>query len=376
MVILLQVQINIVLSILLIILLGHAYFNINRKKATNRLFIGIIALTCFTLILEIVSVLLNNPNLKQFIVLHKLVNIAGFIVAPCIAFLGYLLIKEWVNRYQTEKIKVNNILILLLVVNAIGTLISYNGSGIFYVTSESVYERGPLFFISPCVSYIFLGYALYFIYKQRKKLANSELVIFSLFYIVPALFTSIQLKYPVYLTTWNSAAIVIVITYIFILNDQACRDSMTGLENRLAYEHYAQNIKYKQINKLFIIYMDIDELKTINDQYGHHEGDKAIKTFANLLFESFPLRKKKLIRLGGDEFLILLKEQHQEKVMCYIRNLIQHVEAYNDREKKAYRLGFSYGIVCGANASESIHKLVEYADQLMYKQKQSRKSNI
>lgn len=97
MVILIQIQINIVLSILLVILTGHAYFNMNKKVITNELFMWIMGLTCFTLILEIFSVILNNPNMKQFMVLHKLVNIAGFIVTPSILFLGYLFSIEWVN---------------------------------------------------------------------------------------------------------------------------------------------------------------------------------------------------------------------------------------------------------------------------------------
>lgn len=376
MAILLQVQINIVFSILLIILLIHAYFNMNRKKTTHMLFMWIMGLICFTLILEIFSVLLNNSNLKQFIVLHKLVNIIGFIVTPSIPFLGYMFSKEWINRYQKEKIKVNNILLLPLVINGIGTLISYNGSGLFHITSENIYERGPLFFILPCVSYIYFGHNLYFIYNQRKKFTCLELVIFSLFYIVPAVFTIIQLKYFVYLTTWNSAAIIIVIAYIFILNDQAYRDSLTGLENRLAYEHYAQNINNKKLNKLFIVYIDIDEFKTINDQYGHFEGDEAIKAFANLLALSFPLRQKKLIRLGGDEFLILLEEQQREKALVYMQNLTKYVEEYNNRGEKPYRLKFSYGMVCYTNAYESIGKLLEHADQLMYDQKQSKKSKL
>ena len=114
-----------------------------------------------------------------------------------------------------------------------------------------------------------------------------------MFYIVPAVFTSIQLRYAIYLTTWNSTAIIIVITYIFILNEQAYRDSLTGLGNHLAYEHYAQNVETKMRNKLFLVYIDIDEFKTINDEYGHSEGDDAIRNFGNLLLESFTKMEKK-----------------------------------------------------------------------------------
>ena len=376
MVILVQIQINIILSILLIVLLVHAYFNMNRKKIINRVFIWIIGLTMLTLVLEIFSVLLDNPNFKQFMVLHKLVNIFGFILAPGIIFLGYICTQEWVNRYQQEKIKANKLLILPLLVNGIATLMSYSGNGVFRITSENIYERGPLFFILPCVSYIYFAYNLFFIYKQRKKFTYSELSMFSLFFIVPAIFTIIQLKYSFYLTIWNSTAIIIVLVYIFILNDQAYRDTLSGLRNRLAYEHYAQNINYKKINKLFIIYMDIDHFKTINDQHGHYEGDEAIKAFASLLVEGFPMRGKKIIRLGGDEFLVLLEDHILEEVVDYIENLIKNVEVYNSSGKKPYVLKFSYGMACYTDAYDSLYQLLEYADELMYNHKESKKIKL
>lgn len=374
MIILAKAQINIVLSILLIILLGHAYLSMNRKKATNLLFMWIMGLTLLCLILEALSVILNNPNLKQLMVLNKLVNIIGFIVSPCVLYVGYLFSMEWVNMYQKDKIKVNYILLIPLLINAIGTLASHNVNGLFYITNNNIYERGYLFFILPCVSYLYFGYNLYFIYKNAKKFIYSECIIFSLFYIVPAIFSIIQLKYPACLTTWNSAAIIIVITYIFILNQQSHRDSLTGLENRLAYDHYAENSEGKKVNKLFLIYIDIDDFKTINDQYGHGEGDEAIKAFANLLVESFPSRKKKLIRLGGDEFLIIVEERQKERIIFYIETLIENVNDYNDREKKPYKLKFSYGIAGFTSKYENIYELLEHADQLMYEQKQSKLS--
>lgn len=373
---LVQTQINIVLSMLLIILLGHAYFNMNRKTTTNMIFMWIMGLTGIASILEIFSVILNNPNLKQFMVLHKLVNILGFIVTPIIPYLGYIFIKEWVNRYQKEKIETNYILLFPLLINGIATLMSNNEIGVFYITSNNTYERGTLFFILPCVSYIYFVYNIYFMYKQYKKLTFSECVMFSLFYTVPAVFTCIQLIHSVYLTIWNSTAIIIVITYIFILNDQAYRDNMTGLGNRLAYEQYVQKIDNKKRDKFFAIYIDIDEFKNINDKYGHSEGDDAIKVFANLLTESFSLREKKLIRLGGDEFVILLVEKQKEKVLSYIQNLTQNINKYNNRGEKPYRFKFSYGMVCYTNAYESIYKLLEHADKLMYEQKESKKSEI
>ncbi|HEX9026495.1 MAG TPA: diguanylate cyclase [Clostridium sp.] len=368
------VQVNIVLFILVLILFGHTYFNMNRKNITNRLFMWIMGLTAFAIVLEILSVILNNPNLKQFMVLQKIVNVLGFTVTPIIPFLGYIFSKEWINRYQKEKIKLNKILLLPLFINVIMAVMSYSINVLFYVTRENIYVRGPLFFILPCISYFYFGYNVYFIYKQRKKFTWSELCIFNLFYLAAGVFTGIQLIYSSFLTIWNGTAMIIVIIYIFILNDQLHRDKMTGLENYSSYKQYIENISYKKINKLFIINIDIDDFKNVNDQYGHNEGDEAIKIFANLLVESFPLKRKKLIRMGGDEFLILLECERQETVETYIQNLNENTEAYNKTGEKPYELKFSYGMACYRNANESIHDILKCADKLMYEQKKNRKN--
>lgn len=370
------VQVNIVLFILLLILFGHTYFNMNRKNITNRLFMWIMGLTAFAIMLEILSVILNNPNLKQFMVMQKIVNVLGFSVTPIIPFLGYIFSKEWVNRYQKDKIKLNKILLLPLLINGIMAFVSYSVNLLFYVTSENTYERGPLFFILPCVSYFYFGYNLYFIYKQRKRFSWWELRIFNLFYIAAGVFTGIQIVYSSYLTIWNGTAMMIVIIYIFILNDQVHRDRLTGLENYSSYERYIENISFKRINKLFIINIDIDDFKSVNDKFGHNEGDEALKMFANLLIESFSLRRKKLIRVGGDEFLILLEVERQEIVDNYIQNLNKNIEAYNKTKEKPYELKFSYGVACCSNAKEDIHDILKCANKLMYEQKKSRKMKL
>ena len=370
------VQVNIVLFILLLILFGHTYFNMNRKNITNRLFMWIMGLTAFAIMLEILSVILNNPNLKQFMVMQKIVNVLGFTVTPIIPFLGYIFSKEWVNRYQKDKIKLNKILLLPLLINGIMAFVSYSVNLLFYVTSENTYERGPLFFILPCVSYFYFGYNLYFIYKQRKRFSWWELRIFNLFYIAAGVFTGIQIVYSSYLTIWNGTAMMIVIIYIFILNDQVHRDRLTGLENYSSYERYIENISFKKINKLFIINIDIDDFKSVNDKFGHNEGDEALKMFANLLIESFSLRRKKLIRVGGDEFLILLEVERKEIVDNYIQNLNKNIEAYNKTKEKPYELKFSYGVACCSNSKEDIHDILKCADKLMYEQKRSRKIKL
>lgn len=367
-----QIQINLALSILLIILSIHAYFRMNRKNVTNKLFMSIMGGILLLLILEVCDVILNHVSSNRWIDIHRFINVIGFGIAPFILFMGYLFKLNWLNLYRKEKINPNRLLVIPLVINAIVAILSFKWGFLFDINTSNLYERGPWFFILPSVSYFFFANNIYFIYKHRRMFSASEIIIFGSFNIVPALFTSIQLIFPFVLTTWSSAAIIVVVIYIFILNDQLYKDSLTGLENRLAYEHYAQNMETKKLNKLSIVFLDLDNLKIINDQFGHQEGDEALKNFANLLSDGFSLSERKFIRLGGDEFLILLEERRRENLEIYINDFIERVEDYNMFSLKPYRIEFSYGLVKYNNDAD-IHQLLKRADQLMYQHKQHRK---
>lgn len=367
-----QIQINLALSLLLIILSIHAYFKMNRKNVTNKLFLSIMGGILLLLILEICDVVLNQLPNSNWINVHKVVNVIGFGFAPLILIRGYLFKLNWLNLYRKEKIKPNKWLYIPFLINALAAILSFKWGFLFDINTSNLYVRGPWFFILPSVSYFYFMYNLYFIYKHRRMFSTSEIVIFSSFYIVPAIFTSTQLIYPFVLTTWSSAAVIAVVIYIFILNDQLYKDSLTGLENRHAYEHYAQNVETKKLNKLSIVFLDLDNLKTINDQFGHQEGDEALKNFANLLSDGFSLSERKFIRLGGDEFLILLEERRRENLEIYINDFIERVEDYNMFSLKPYRIEFSYGLVKYNNDAD-IHQLLKRADQLMYQHKQNRK---
>lgn len=385
-----QVQINIALCVLLICLFSYAFYKMNRKTLTNKLFMWIIGLTNITLILEGLSVLLNVPGMKNWIIINKLVNMFGFIITPIIPFIGYLFCREWIRRYENHKyqssdnitdnsenpkyaIKIKYIFFLPLILETILAVISCYGGQLFFISENNEYLRGPLFLMLPCLSFFYFIISLYYIFSNFRKYTFSERILFSMMFIIPAFFTIIQIKNPTYLTIWSSTAIIVVITFIIILNDQIYRDSLTGLENRWAYEQYIQKINDKNFKKIHMIYMDIDNFKAINDRFGHNEGDEALKIFAKFIIENFQLRHKKILRIGGDEFLIIIEEDQLEKISECLKNLIEKTDEYNNKKTKAYRIEFSYGIEKYSDAFESMNQLMDYVDHMMYKHKQSKK---
>jgi diguanylate cyclase (GGDEF)-like protein len=117
--------------------------------------------------------------------------------------------------------------------------------------------------------------------------------------------------------------------------------------------------------------IDLDRFKRINDAFGHAIGDEALVEFGQILTATF--RKSDVVaRTGGDEFCVLLMEP-DEGIQTALARLRQNVDDSNAAGRRSYRLGFSVGIArARPDEDESIHALVEMADEAMYAEKRLR----
>ena len=90
----------------------------------------------------------------------------------------------------------------------------------------------------------------------------------------------------------------------------ATEDSMTGLANRNAYEFKIQSLADNPPPEISFIMFDIDQLKVINDTYGHQTGDQVISLAAGCISEVFG-KHGECYRIGGDEFCVILTSHEQ-----------------------------------------------------------------
>jgi two-component system cell cycle response regulator len=126
---------------------------------------------------------------------------------------------------------------------------------------------------------------------------------------------------------------------------------------------------------MLLLFADLDELKQINDTFGHREGDLALIETADILKETF--RKPDIIaRIGGDEFEVLATETSSVSANILTNRLKEQLNAHNIKEKRPYKLSLSVGIV-NYNPGQpcSIDELLAQADKLMYTQKQSKQNS-
>lgn len=157
--------------------------------------------------------------------------------------------------------------------------------------------------------------------------------------------------------------------------DLALTDELTGLVNRRGFQTIGSQVvelsKRKEI-ELAACFIDLDDMKSINDTYGHEAGDGALQALATLLQESF--RDSDVIaRVGGDEFCILLAGTASAGAAVAETRLDDAIERYNACSGAPYRLSVSVGrAAVTAGAVTDLATLTNLADKAMYLKKVSK----
>jgi diguanylate cyclase (GGDEF)-like protein/PAS domain S-box-containing protein len=155
-------------------------------------------------------------------------------------------------------------------------------------------------------------------------------------------------------------------------------DDLTGLYNRRGFLTLAEQelkLAARTKRRMYLLFVDLDGMKWINDTLGHQEGDRAIRDAAALLKHTY--RESDIIaRIGGDEFAVLVHEARKEDERALTSRLERNLAAHNGKENQLFNLSLSIGVVsCDAADPCSLEVLLDRADRLMYEEKQRKRKN-
>ena len=164
------------------------------------------------------------------------------------------------------------------------------------------------------------------------------------------------------------------------------RDMLTGLYNRHGVEKFFGEFYDECCNKgtgLAVMIFDMDDLKQINDNYGHYEGDHSIKTIASALLAASG-EDEICTRAGGDEFVVLAKDYDILRASAYIKTVRDYISTKIRSENKHYDVVVSVGVHIADPSGESkeerndqyklYSKYLKIADAAMYTEKRQHKS--
>ncbi|MCK9295712.1 MAG: diguanylate cyclase [Desulfobulbaceae bacterium] len=165
-----------------------------------------------------------------------------------------------------------------------------------------------------------------------------------------------------------------------MLKEMSITDELTGLLNRRGFLSVAEKhllLVDRVEESLYLLYADLDNMKGINDNFGHDTGDLALVEAADVLKSTF--RKADVVgigRLGGDEFAVLMFSSFAPSCNHpVLQRLEQHIAARNQQPGRRYELSMSVGIVrYDPKHPCSVEEFLSQGDRVMYQCKNEKKN--
>ncbi len=156
-------------------------------------------------------------------------------------------------------------------------------------------------------------------------------------------------------------------------------DELTGLYNRRGFLTLAEHqirIAQRTNKPMLLLFIDMDNLKDINDEFGHTMGDQALVHTTRILRKTF--RGSDIIaRIGGDEFVILTLETKKTKGETLYKRLQESLDKFNRSGRLPFEISFSAGwSYYNPKNPKSIHNLLKHADHMMYQHKAKKRKKL
>jgi len=149
-------------------------------------------------------------------------------------------------------------------------------------------------------------------------------------------------------------------------------DNLTKLPNRLYLVDYAEVLlsdhRYKD-QKIAFLYIDLDRFKSVNDAFGHHVGDQLLIQMANRLH--WQLNEKcKLLRIGGDEFLLIAENTNADEAVVLAEKVLQLIQESYQISGKEINISASLGVALFPEHGQNVQDLLMNADAAMLMSKE------
>ena len=253
---------------------------------------------------------------------------------------------------------------------------------IYFCDKNGILHRGGMYYsIAIVLFYTFLPLAMAYrcakksgLKKTTKEYVSNALValVCSVIVLMNYVFVKDGLRLSVY-------GVILTVFVVFARSQHKTihTDNLTKLSNRYGMdeeikeqlEEYAKD----KSDSFYVIACDMNNFKTINDTWGHKEGDRALKLVSNALKRACQDFDAEAFRVGGDEFVIITdasEEVSAHKVCDAVRSELDSIDFRND-----FNLEISMGVAF-YDGTKTISQLIENADRLLYEDKEKSKSSV
>ena len=360
--------------ILLSIIKMHMKTQLGSKELLDtRLLNYMINLTMFQCFFDTLVFWVDGQTFPGARMLNWCGNIVYYILNGTIAYF-WPLFSEYKITGNKERVKKTAIICgIPLAASALLVASAPINGIVFYVSEDNIYSRSGWCFIIPmALIIVYVIYGTVNVYVNLNK-GGKYMLFPAMYFVLPILLGMIVqiFNYGISLT-FIGIAIGITGVYLSTQNESAYIDQLCGVYNRRYYNDYIKvfcNSEKKQETLTGVI-IDMDNFKSINDNFGHHTGDKALMIFAEVLRNNMD-KIGFAVRYGGDEF-ILISKQSEDSVKSVLMSISNEIDEINKSGENEFKLGFSYGMTTITPDSNS-DDFLNTMDSRMYEMKSTRK---
>lgn len=335
--------------------------NVLIHRSNNLMFIHLSLATILLMLLEIFTILfeqLGNPRLNA---LYYLANMVGFSLSPALPLMIVLFNMPGKGR----KLRLQRVLLSIpLMINAVVCVLSYKTGWIFSIDAQGHYFRGDLFLLPTAAALYYYALAGIQLIARKEYDPKEQRLVFAIF-LLPALATALQILFKDLLVIWSSVAVSLMLFYIFLLSSQFKYDPVTGMRNRSQFEQEMKN--QKKQNRVLLMVFDLNNLKTINDQYGHKAGDEALQ-LASRTIQQILSSIGILYRIGGDEFCAICKDVSVQRIQAIFTKIDAALDRIELSVPVKVRMAHGYSYYTKGK-DESVQAAFMRADKAMYANK-------
>lgn len=333
-------------------------------------------MTSVFLACEALWAIVNSFEIPELVPLNKVINVFDFVSE---ASLSFLWMKYYEMRFVKGKAKTYAdkwYAYVPITVLAVLCIVSCSTGWMFVIDAGNHYSKGPFYFIQLDLIHAYplltVGQGITMMKKAKTKTERRTYFILAFYIFFPLFFGFLQILFPKLLLTGCGVTMALINVFIRIQDQEITKDGLTNCNNRYSLDRYLIERTHdydggkRGDSSLFVIMMDLNNFKGINDKYGHTEGDKALCLVAKALIKICEVKGMFLARYGGDEFTVVCETD--EGRISEICNSLRDTVALIDTHAE-YALSASVGFAKYEGEEMNIDDWVGIADEMLYSEK-------
>lgn len=376
---LLYSEINILCMVIMVIIAIRSSVSGFDTSVKNRTFVVSVLLAAAANVFDFMWNMGITGYWKLSATVMWLVDFMYFLSFGCSSYCWFLYTEIVQKKSKFKYNKSYAIFTIPLAVLVILLVASYFNGCLFWFDGDGQYHRGPLFYMQQILSYGYIVVAavknLVNAFYKKSFALRKELITLATFAVPPVFCGIIQIFLQDLPILSVGIVISFLLAYIRSLESLILLDPLTGISNRreLLSRLSSDISSLKPDEKLYFLFVDVDDFKHINDTFGHNEGDRVLREIASALKKYAKRTNGYCGRYGGDEFAMIQIRSRYFDENRFEKEFKACISEKNVVVGDGFPVEVSIGYAQYKGEADSIQDMIYRADNAMYRAKEAKR---